>query len=252
MGRGVNPHPFDETLELKRKLGVAKGRPPALDAGQQQRVINTLTPGRMTKYLRAANNDPYRVIRLYINNSKVSAAYFNDLHFLEVVLRNKFHEELTAVYGPAWYTAPAFLGLMNKRTTDILAKVQRDLVKRWPVGQSLPPGKVVAELTFGFWLSLTDRALEHALWVPCLHKAFLPRKAPKRSVLNDDLEKLRQLRNRIAHHEPIFHMDLMGLHRILRDVTTLLCPDVAHVMISTSTARREVHALLDYRRRKKI
>ena len=114
----------------------------------------------------------------------------------------------------------------------------------------MPTGKVIAELMFGFWLNLTDRRVEHTLWVPFLHKAFLPRTPPRRAAFNNLLEKLRQLRNRVAHHEPIFHMDLVEAHRILREVAGLLCPATALVMNETSTVQREVMAMSRYRIRR--
>ncbi|MFN7835772.1 MAG: hypothetical protein ACK5NY_08320 [Burkholderiaceae bacterium] len=129
-------------------------------------------------------------------------------------------------------------------------KAQKNAVKHWPKGKALPPGKVIAELTFGFWLQLTDAKLEHKLWVPYLHKAFAPRKAPKRAVLNQKLEKLRQLRNRVAHHEPIFHLDLLEAHRRILEVSLLLCQATANVMDRASTVRREVMGLTKYCRRR--
>lgn len=39
-------------------------------------------------------------------------------------------------------------------------------------GPSAPRGKVVAELTFGFWRYLTTRTHDATLWVPYLRWAF--------------------------------------------------------------------------------
>ena len=233
-------------------MTVANSRLPALDAGQRQRIIETLTPGRLSKYLQVTNHNQRLALGLYCRNSTVSAAFFSDIHFLEVALRNKFHIELTAKYGADWFRAAPFLALQNPRTQGILLKAERDAQKHWTPGVVLPAGKVVAELTFGFWLNLTDKRLEHSLWTPCLHKAFASGKVPRRSRLNGDLEKIRQLRNRIAHHEAIFHMDLAGLHQTLTLVTAQLCPDVASLMRRTSSAHHEICALKVYRRRKGI
>ncbi len=98
---------------------------------------------------------------------------------------------------------------------------------------------MIAELTFGFWIQLTDRKFEHVLWTPALHKAFAPRKAPKRAVFNQLLEQLRQLRNRIAHHEPIFHLNLSTAHQNVRAACTLLCARTADLMDGTSAFRPE-------------
>ena len=222
---------------------------PVLDTLSQQNVLATITRQRLGKYLRAAGQDVQKALRLYVLNTKVSASVFVDLHYIEVALRNQFDRELAAKYGPEWFKDAGFLSLLNGRGQDILKKAQRDAKKNWVHGP-VPPGKVIAELTFGFWLQLTDSRLEHTLWVPCLHKAFLPRKAPKRSTFNQQLEKLRQLRNRVAHHEPIFQMDLNDAQRIMGDVCNILCPSTARLMQGTSTVRRDVMGLAKYCKQK--
>jgi hypothetical protein len=177
---------------------------PTLDASSLTQIVATLTHPRLSKYLRVTGNKVQQALRLYVINAKVSAAVMTDLHYIEVALRNKFDRELKAKFGSEWFKDAGFLSLVDGRSHAILLKAQKNAVKHLPKGKALPPGKVIAELTFGFWLQLTDAKLEHKLWVPYLHKAFAPRKAPKRAVLNQKLEKLRQLRNRVAHHEPIF------------------------------------------------
>lgn len=223
---------------------------PPLDATRRQQVIATLTRHRLGKYLQATHGNEQQALRLYVLNAKVSAAFLTDLHYIEVALRNKFDVELTVGFGVQWFTSAPFIALLDPRGQDILSKAQRDAAKGRPRGQPVPTGKVIAELMFGFWLNLTDRRVEHTLWVPFLHKAFLPRTPPRRAAFNNLLEKLRQLRNRVAHHEPIFHMDLVEAHRILREVAGLLCPATALVMNETSTVRREVMAMSRYRIRR--
>jgi Abi-like protein. len=211
----------------------------SLAPAAQNAIIKTLSQPRLSKYVDAAEGDAARALDLYVGNSHVSMAFFGDLHYTEVVLRNRFNEQLTAAYGDQWFTAVPLLKIIGKRNRDILSKAQHHAG-----GYAVPSGKVVAELTFGFWVNLTDPNLEHTLWIPVLHKAFLPNKPPKRAELNRDLEKLRQLRNRVAHHEPIFMMDLVLLHRLLCDVTKRLCPDTAHWMMANSSTRVEIERLM--------
>ena len=225
---------------------------PTLDSSQLQQLVATLTQPRLSKYLRASRNNDHQALRLYVLNTKVSAAFLADLHYVEIALRNKFDGELCAGFGPEWFKDQTFLALVDRRSQGILLKAQSDAAKHWPRGRPVPPGKVIAELSFGFWHNLTDSRLEHPLWVPYLHKAFRPRKAPKRATFNQQLEKLRQLRNRIAHHEPIFHLDLMAIHQTLRQVAQALCPATAAVMLKTSTVRREVMGVGSYCKRRGI
>lgn len=231
---------------------VTKSRLPRLDTNSLDQVVSTLTKPRLSKYLKASKNNCQQALRLYVLNTSVSAAFLADLHYVEVALRNKFDRELAALYGREWFKDAGFLSLVDPYTQGLFEKARKAAKKGLPKGTPTPPGKVVAELTFGLWAGLTDPKLEHSLWVPCLHKAFAPRKAPKRSTFNQQLEKLRQLRNRVAHHEPIFHLDLLGTHKLLREVAALLCPMTASVMTSTSSVRREVMALTRYCQKRDI
>lgn len=231
---------------------MANTKLPKMDIHRLGQVGATLTQPRLSKYLHVTGNNMQQALRLYVMNAKVSAAVMTDLHYIEVALRNKFDRELESKYGSEWFKSTAFLAQVDGRCQAILLKAQKDAAKHWPKGKAVPPGKVIAELTFGFWLQLTDSKLEHKLWVPCLHRAFMPRKAPKRAAFNQQLEKLRQLRNRVAHHEPIFHLDLLQVHSHILQVGAILCPSTANVMTKTSTVRREVMGLAKYCRQRAL
>jgi hypothetical protein len=74
-------------------------------------------------------------------------------------------------------------------------------------------GKVIAESKFMFWQSMFTKRHDHRVWDQQLMRVlpFLDPTKPvvdHRSFLFESLEKLRRLRNRIAHHEPIFTRDL--------------------------------------------
>jgi hypothetical protein len=216
---------------------------PKLNAAQMAKVKQTLTPARLSKYLQASYQDDHKALRLYVLNTQLSAAIFANLHYTEVTLRNKFNEQLSQGFNADWFKDPAFLAIVDERCQLILKKAQKDAAKHWPKGVPLPPGKVIAELTFGFWHTLTDRKYEHRLWVPYLHKVFLPHKPPARAAFNLQLEKLRQLRNRLAHHEPIFHMNLREELQRIEDITSRLCHTTALVMKQSNTAKRLVMRL---------
>jgi hypothetical protein len=81
-------------------------------------------------------------------------------------------------------------------------------------------GHVVAELSFGFWTGLLANRYHARLWEPALRRSFplLPPGVTRRS-LHRRVESVRRLRNRVAHHEPVFGRDLAGDHR---DILELL------------------------------
>lgn len=209
-------------------------------------VSNTLTHVRLTKYLHFAKQNTQKAMLLYVMNSRLAGTFMTDLHYVEVALRNKFDAELTNTFGN-WLWNPTFLNLLSAKHKGVIDKAKRDAARNLPPHTTPLPGKVVAELTFGFWHMLTDRRYEHTLWVPCLHKAFPRRPAPRRSDFNRQLEELRHLRNRIAHHEPIFHTNLVENHTQIIEVLSLLCPETNSMMVKTSRVKRERVALQIFR-----
>ena len=95
----------------------------------------------------------------------------------------------------------------------------------------------MAKLSFGFWVSLTgpggrlaseDGAnYQMTLWRPALRQAFPYREKLTRKQAHGPLNDLRTLRNRIAHHEPIFSRDLAKDHERILDVIGWMSPETA-------------------------
>jgi hypothetical protein len=162
-----------------------------------------------------------------------------DLHFVEIALRNKIDECLSASFGLNWVNEERFLAQLTHRDRQFL---QKQNVKY--CGASL-----IANLSFGFWISLLDRRYTHQLWIPYLTKIFASTKGSNRAVINAQLEMLRQLRNRIAHHEPIFHLNLNQSRLVAYRVVQSLCPATAHWMQSASQSKREVMRVQTWQRR---
>ena len=89
---------------------------------------------------------------------------------------------------------------------------------------------MVATLAFGFWVALLgagsriERAgpkadYEKTLWRPALRGAFSHRAPLTRRQAHKPLDALRALRNRIAHHEPVFARPLREDHDRILEVT---------------------------------
>lgn len=111
-----------------------------------------------------------------------------------------------------------------------LAAAQEAVEQVERVKDEATPGRVVAELSFGFWVGLFANAYDQTLWRTDLYRLFSPR--PQRRQLHEDLDKLRTLRNRIAHHEPIFQRSLLDDYQrvtnILRSIAPHTCTWMEH------------------------
>jgi hypothetical protein len=97
------------------------------------------------------------------------------------------------------------------------------------------PGRLVAELHFGFWCSLFDVRYEHGqrLW-PWLAQEiapYAPKASRQRKILSARLNRIRLLRNRIFHYEPIWHWkDLADQHLAILEVLDWMNPSVTSLL----------------------
>jgi hypothetical protein len=124
---------------------------------------------------------------------------------------------------------------VNQKNREQVAKAIRDAG-----GPLAPPGKVVAQLSFGFWRYLSDRAHEKTLWTPFLYRAFVH--GTSRAVIDNRIARLHAFRNRIAHHEPLLQTDLAGRWSDILAVAAATSPDLAKYLdSSTATALLLAH-----------
>ncbi|MFB2554483.1 hypothetical protein [Herbiconiux liangxiaofengii] len=181
---------------------------PAATPPNDAEIRATLSAPRSGTYIGATGGDSYKAMELYGWNARVSAAFMLPAHFAEISTRNAAADVLERVYGAQWPWNPTFeaslpnTGLYNPR---------RDLQKtrQW----NHTPGKVIAELKFVFWQKLFTGRNDTRLWQPHIAWAFpyapSMSSASLRNRIYQDLDVLRHLRNRLAHHEPVFTRNLL-------------------------------------------
>ena len=181
-------------------------------------------------------------------NIRLSAILYGILHGIEVAVRNAEHRALTESYGaPDWYDRPPYPAFGVPQTGCAgpswheyapLSQYWRDQVEKAKSqpGVGKNPGKVVAELTFGFWVDLTKNSNHMSLWMDRnLRSAFPNARRLDRRMIHARLKALQLLRNRISHHEPVMTSSnhlyngeaLLSLNDLLECVTWV-CRDTAH------------------------
>jgi hypothetical protein len=193
-----------------------------MDRDQVKLVRDAMSAERLAPYEAACGGDVAAALRLYGWNSQVSAAFYWPLQNLEIVLRNALHREMSALFGrPDWWI---------RRVVNLHADAARDvrrarekLVRR---GKEATPSRMVAELSFGFWVSLLGKGndYETRLWRPALYRAF-PHYSGRRQPLHRQLDSVRLFRNRIAHHEPIYRRHLAADHESILRLAAYMSPD---------------------------
>ena len=156
-------------------------------------------------------------LQRYTWNTAVSAAFYGPLQTLEVALRNAVHDVMSTNHGARWFEDEQLLRSNDRHIVDQTIQHLHNRSKQ-PTA-----GRVVAELPFRFWVALFANPYDTTIWRTDLHRIFTPRVKDRRG-LHDTLDRLRTLRNRIAHHEPIFHRRLDDDYRRIRNIVGFLSP----------------------------
>ncbi len=175
--------------------------------------------------MRATNGNKEAALHLYAWNITVSAAFYGPLQGLAGALRNALHRELTQAFGAPWYDR--LNATLAPKELNRIGEAKATLLRNRKIAD---PPHVVAELPFGFWIALLGPgqhgSYHNRLWIPTLHKAFPHTKQPRREI-HRPLDHLRLLRNRIAHHEPIFRRHLAADYETILRVIQWISPEAA-------------------------
>ena len=156
---------------------------------------------RLSRYRAARSGDTAQAAKDYSSNILLSEAMVPMLNILEIALRNGIYTRLSKLYGradwwEAWIGDPVF-SWQNKEVSNAKAK----LIRRH---EPQTPDKVLAELTFGFWSLLFNTQFQTVLWKDLrLVFAGCPKPQRQRHTISAALNPIRDLRNRIFHHEPL-------------------------------------------------
>lgn len=185
---------------------------------------------RFATYLQATGNDRAQALALYEWNLDLSAAFIVPLQICEVAVRNGVTEAIEEVHGATWPWSNGFLRSLPrpKRPSDYNPESDlRAVAARQPT-----VGKVVAELKFAFWEKIFTAGQDSRIWNAHFTTSF-PGAPPALGVAGarakayDDLRSIRTLRNRIAHHEPIFTRDTVADYEMVRELIAWRSPTAA-------------------------
>lgn len=170
---------------------------------------NVISIDRMRRYVKACNGDVQKGMTLYRYNLALSSEMLKVISCFEVALRNRIDRTLAPYYGNDWLRDSCLSGGMfdNPRTQGtkkIIAKAYNELI----VNGSYTSTKLMAEMEFGVWkymysgpqYAATGQKLLSVF--PLKPRSSLTIQIDNKYIFNE-LDHINQLRNRIAHHEPI-------------------------------------------------
>jgi hypothetical protein len=207
-----------------------------MNTSQQNAIKKALSPSRLSTYEAATTRTPELscALELYEWNADISAAMLSPLHVCEVVMRNAVSEAIEAAHGPRWPWDGGFIRSLPQPSGAGYYAASKDLTSA--TRSKTTTGQVIPDLKFVFWQKMFTSRFDARLWNHHL-RTVLPHAPASLSVravcalVYDELEHLRKLRNRIAHHEPIFQRNLSSDFEKINDLVALRCGDTAAWMV---------------------
>jgi hypothetical protein len=155
-------------------------------------IKQALSKERFDTYYKLSGKNDLEALFLYKKNLLLSQKFYVILGILEVCLRNKIDQSLKQKFGDDW--------IFNSKVnfSEIQVRILSENKKSTT--------QIVPALSFGFWVSFFDRSFEE-FWRQNLRSIFNVERIT-RSEVAFSLRKIKLIRNRIAHHEPIINIDL--------------------------------------------
>ncbi len=192
-----------------------------------------VSPARMAAYKgepREGLTEEDLALARYLLNVALCESLYAPLHLCEIGLRNAIHHELTKqMKQEDWFDSPAFQ--LKDRAKKEIAEAKQKVVNEC---KPVTADNVISNLNFGFWTNLFDTHYVHyTKFLPAGIKGVFPYLPKSLHHIKDrraDLDKIRQLRNRVFHHERIIHWkDLDSRHQQIHDVLGWLNPSLQHM-----------------------
>jgi hypothetical protein len=197
-------------------------------------IKNTLSLSRMSTFERAVVGSSVNALDLYNWNAQLSSALIYPFHIFEVSLRNAVSDGLSSVHSANWHTAQSFRRSLKKAKYGYCPLDDLEKVTRKHKNLS----KVIPELKFVFWEKCFTSRFQGQIWEKHILNTF-----PNHASLNlssTDLREyiriqtglVREVRNRVAHHEPILKFDIPLLMQSMEQMVRLRCEDTSEWMIA--------------------
>lgn len=162
-----------------------------------------ISQARFSRYLVACKNNRRRAGRLYRANLRLSQKMYSVIGIFEVILRNSIDRHLSDVKGNLWLEDAVMPGGYLDVSTGCEKAFHsiQDAINK--LGTDYTHDKLIAELTLGFWAYQFSKK-EFAASGSTVLQIFSNRPhGTKPKDVFQNLIRINDTRNRIAHYEPI-------------------------------------------------
>lgn len=169
-----------------------------------------MSPARMFRYWQASGNNSRKAMTLYRYNLRLSQEMFTVISCFEIALRNAIDNHCCNQLGLNWLQDGASVnGIFDNGNCNLSKRNINDAILK--LRNNYSHNKLVAELGFGFWRYLFATHQFTTMGRTLLR--IFPSKPISSATMQynqtyvyNQLAKINEIRNRIAHHEPICFM----------------------------------------------
>ena len=172
------------------------------------RMINSqfytaISQPRFLKYYTACGNSRRTALKLYRANIALSQKMYAIIGVFEVILRNSIDRHFVLLKGNSWLedaVQPCGYFDISIGCEDSYHSIQESIHK---LGLEYTHDKLITKLSFGFWAYLFSKK-QYAAAGSTLLEIFTNRPfGTNQKTVFRNLIKINDIRNRIAHYEPI-------------------------------------------------
>jgi hypothetical protein len=201
-----------------------------------------MSPARLARFSRGLTTaDRHHSLRLFVWNARLCEEFYLPCQIAEVTIRNAIHSTISRRFSAMWFDNGSF-------TAQLVAKYRQEVerivgAQRAIRRSSFTEDHVVAELTFGFWVHLLTARYDDLLWQGGVFRSFphVP-KGMTRQEVHDGVDRLRNFRNKVAHHFAIFDQAPLVEYRNLLELVRMVCPETEWLITQLSNPARVISA----------
>ena len=186
-----------------------------------QEFQHAVSAERLEPYIdNSPKGDQTQAFAAYLWNITLCESLYVSLNGLEIALRNSIHDATEKSGIDIWFKGS-------------LKAPEEERLDRWrkrtdPHGKkTLKAGDIVAGMDLGFWVDLFKGRYEQILWPALLPNVFpfATKKQRHREGIFQRLARIQRLRNRVFHHEPVWHLpDLPDQHQVILETIGWISP----------------------------
>ena len=184
---------------------------------------NAFPANHLLEYQKWVGTNRNKAIALCTLNVDVSEALYPTLNMFEITLRDSINRSFIDYYGINWH----FQDLVKYHTKSHRKSVISTIIacKKNFVSEEVLNNNIVAEMNLYYWSNILDPINSHMWKKKGIKPIFHTRSRMNQFAIFREVNKLRKLRNRIAHLKSIIQRNLRSDYDNCRELIDWLSHD---------------------------